>query len=128
MSAGMRSSNLDRSIRFYTEGLGMKVLMKLDPGPVKEIILGFGDKLDQPTVVLSQKKGADASAPVEHGNADTKVVIVVPDIKAAAAKLTGAGYPAGDIQQNGPYKVLLAHDPDGYTYEIVELPAPKKAH
>jgi hypothetical protein len=45
----------------------------------------------------------------------------VADIAAVAAKLSSAGCPAGDIHQNGAYKTLIAHDPDGYKYEIVQM-------
>ena len=128
MSTGMRSSNLERSIRFYTEGLGMIVLTKLVSGPVTEVILGFQGKSDQPGLIVFQTKGADESLPVDHGNADTKVVLGVADIVAVAAKLSSAGFPAGDIRQNGQYKSLIAHDPDGYKYEIVEMPAARNGH
>src|SRR4030081_124140 len=90
MSTGMRSSNLERSIRFYTEGLGMIVLTKLVSGPVTEVILGFQGKRDRPGLIVFQTKGADESLPVEHGNADTKVVLGVADIAAVAARLSSA--------------------------------------
>src|SRR5256885_716467 len=61
ISTGMRSSNLDRSIRFYTEGLGMVVLGKIVSGPVKEVIFGFQGKPDQPGVMVFQAQGADES-------------------------------------------------------------------
>jgi catechol 2,3-dioxygenase-like lactoylglutathione lyase family enzyme len=128
MSTGMRSSNLERSIRFYTEGLGMIVLTKLVSGPVTEVILGFQGKSGQPGLIVFQTRGGGESLPVEHGNADTKVVLGVADIVAVAAKLNSAGYPAGDIRQNGPYESLIAHDPDGYKYEIVEMPAAGDGH
>jgi catechol 2,3-dioxygenase-like lactoylglutathione lyase family enzyme len=128
MSTGMRSSNLERSIRFYTEGLGMVVLTKLVSGPVTEVILGFQRNNDRPGLIVFQTKGADESLPVEHGNADTKVVVGVADIAAVAARLSSAGYPAGDIHHNGPYKILIAYDPDGYKYEIVEMPVSRQAH
>jgi catechol 2,3-dioxygenase-like lactoylglutathione lyase family enzyme len=128
MSTGMRSSNLERSIRFYTQGLGMVVLTKVASGPVTELILGFQGKNDQPGLIVFQTKGAEESLPVEHGNADIKVVLGVADIAAVAAKLSSAGYPAGDIHQNSPYKTLITHDPDGYKYEIVEMPASGNGH
>jgi catechol 2,3-dioxygenase-like lactoylglutathione lyase family enzyme len=128
MATGMRSSNLERSIRFYTEGLGMIVLTKLVSGPVTEVILGFQGKRDRPGLIVFQTKGADESLPVEHGNADTKVVLGVTDIAAVAARLSSAGYPVGDIHHNGPYKILITYDPDGYKYEIVEMPVSRQAH
>jgi catechol 2,3-dioxygenase-like lactoylglutathione lyase family enzyme len=128
MSTGMRSSNLERSIRFYTAGLGMVVLQKLVSGPVTEVILGFQGRKDQPALIVFQTQGPGGSLPVEHGNSDTKVVLGVPDVHAVAARMASLGYAASDIHQNGVYKILIAHDPDGYKYEIVEMPASAQEH
>jgi catechol 2,3-dioxygenase-like lactoylglutathione lyase family enzyme len=122
MSTGMRSSNLERSIRFYTEGLGMTVLTTRVSGAVTEVIVGFPNSRDRPGLMVFQKKGDGESRPVDHGNADIKVVLGVPDVSAAASRLRAAGYPTEDTQQQGPYKIFWAQDPDGYRFEIVETP------
>jgi lactoylglutathione lyase len=123
LSTGMRSTNLDRSIRFYTQGLGMTVLTTRDAGPVTEVIFGFQDSHDRSGLMVFQKKDAtDPSAPVDHGNSEMKVVLAVSDVAALAARLRAAGYAASDIKKSGPYKILWAEDPDGYKYEIVQRP------
>src|ERR1700730_5029773 len=123
LSTGMRSSNLDRSIRFYTQGLGMTVLTTRDAGPVKEVIFGFQDSHDRPGLMVFQKKDAtDSSAQFDHGNSEMKVVLAVADVAALAARLRAAGYAGGEIRESGPYKILWAQDPDGYKYEIVQRP------
>ena len=123
LSTGMRSTNLDRSIRFYTQGLGMTVLMTREAGPVKEVIFGFQHGHNRPGMMVFQKKDAiDSSVPVDHGNSEMKVVLAVSDVSALAARLRAAGYAAGEIKASGPYKVLWAEDPDGYKYEIVQRP------
>jgi lactoylglutathione lyase len=128
MSTGMRSSDLDQSIRFYTQGLGMTLLTKRVSGPVTEVIFGFGTGGDGAGLMVFQKKGDGQSTPVDHGNSDTKVVLGVSDIAVTAARLKTAGYPVGEIAEHGPYKVLWAKDPDGYQYEIVETPQSREAH
>src|ERR1700761_7913182 len=79
LSTGMRSSNLERSIRFYTEGLGMTVLTTRVSGPVTEVIFGFPNNRDRPGLIVFQKKGDGESLAVDHGNAEFKVVLGVPD-------------------------------------------------
>ena len=128
MSTGMRSSDLDRSIRFYTQGLGMTLLTRRVSGPVTEVIFGFGAGSDRAGLMVFQKKGDGQSAPVDHGDSDTKVVLGVSDVAATAARLKAAGYPVGEIAEHGPYKVLWVKDPDGYPYEIVETPASHRPH
>lgn len=122
MSTGMRSSNLDRSIRFYTQGLGMTVLTTRVSGPVTEVIFRFPNSRDRPGVMVFQKKGDGESLPIDHGNSETKVVLGVADVAAIANRLLAAGYPVGEVQAHGAYKVLWIQDPDGYQFEIVETP------
>jgi lactoylglutathione lyase len=126
MSTGMRSSDLERSIRFYTQGLGMITLTTRVSGPVTEVIFGFPNSRERPAVIVFQRKGNGESLPVDHGNSEIKVVLGVPDVSAAAARLRSAGYPVEEIQQHGPYKVFWAQDPDGYRFEIVEAPEARK--
>jgi catechol 2,3-dioxygenase-like lactoylglutathione lyase family enzyme len=122
MSTAMRSSDLDRSLRFYTVGLGMVVQGKVVAGPSTEVILGFEGHSDRAGVIVSQTKGPTESLPVDHGNENLKIVLGVADVVATAARLKAAGYSAGEIRSNGGYKILVTHDPDGYTFEIVEHP------
>jgi catechol 2,3-dioxygenase-like lactoylglutathione lyase family enzyme len=126
MSTGLRTADLQRATRFYTEGLGMVVLGKVESAASTEVVFGFAGRKDEPGIIVFQDKGANRTTPVEHGNADTKIVIGVRDAIAIARRLTAAGYSAGDIHEHGPYKILIAHDPDGYKFEIVEMPATTK--
>ena len=63
------------------------------------------------------EQGDGQSAPVDHGNSATKVVLGVSDIATVAARLKAAGYPVGEVAEHGPYKVLWVKDPDGYPYD-----------
>src|SRR3546814_4387022 len=46
----LRSSDLDRSIKFYEQGLGMRVLRTIKMGSTTEVILGFGGGIGQPEI------------------------------------------------------------------------------
>jgi lactoylglutathione lyase len=123
----MRSSNLDQSIRFYTQGLGMTLLTRRVAGPTTEVIFGFGNRIDRAGLMVFQTQGEGQSAPVDHGNSETKIVLGVSDIAATAARLKAAGYPVGEVSEHGPYKILWVQDPDGYKLEIVETPEARQA-
>jgi catechol 2,3-dioxygenase-like lactoylglutathione lyase family enzyme len=127
MSTGMRSSNLDRSTRFYTQGLRMAILTTRVSGPVTEVIFGFPNSRDRPGLMVFQKKGDGESLPIDHGNAETKVVLGVTDVTAVANWLRAAGYAVGEVQAHGPYKVLWIRDPDDHQFEIVETPESRQS-
>jgi hypothetical protein len=46
----------------------------------------------------------------------------MPDVAAIAARLTAAGYEAGEVHGNGNVKVLMIKDPDGHSFELAQLP------
>lgn len=118
ISTGVRSSDLDRSLRFYTQGLGMVVRRTFNKGDRTEVLLGFPNNKDQPAIALMYSKGT--SEAVEHGNTMMKIILGVPDVEAVAAKIAAAGFTGGDLRQHSTAKILIIHDPDGYKYEIVE--------
>jgi lactoylglutathione lyase len=123
MAPAMRSSDMARSIRFYTESLGMRVVAERDMGDSTEVIFAFAGKEKAAGLILFHAKGADGLKSVEHGNTEARVVIGVTDVVAIADKLKEGGYRSEDIQHHDPYKILIAYDPDGYKLEIVEHPA-----
>ena len=100
----------------------MTVLTTRVSGPVTEVIFGFPNSRDRPELMVFQKEGAGQSLPIDHGNAELKVVLGVADVAAVAKRLGTAGYAVSGLQAHGPYKVLWTQDPDGYRFEIVETP------
>ena len=52
IAASLRSSNMDASLRFYTEGLGMVVAHRMPLAKGQEVILGFSKERPQPGIVL----------------------------------------------------------------------------
>jgi catechol 2,3-dioxygenase-like lactoylglutathione lyase family enzyme len=122
MGAAMRSTDLDRSIKYYTSGLGMVVTGKLANGPSTEVFLAFEGRERQTGLIIFKDVTPGKSPPVEHGNAAHRVVLRMPDVAAIATRLTAAGYEAGQIHENGNVKILMIKDPDGYAFELVQLP------
>jgi catechol 2,3-dioxygenase-like lactoylglutathione lyase family enzyme len=121
----LRSTDLDRSIKFYTSGLGMTVVRKIPMGSSTEVILSFGGGPEQPLILLYKDATPGKSPPIEHGNGFGRVVLRVSDATALSAQLVAAGYQVGEAHANSVnhMKVFWVSDPDGYKYEITEVPS-----
>lgn len=123
MAPGMRSTNLEKTIDYYSKTLDMVVRGKVAIGDFTEIILAFEGKEDQPGLIFYKTKGAkNELTPVDHGDSESKVIIGVPDIALTSKRISEAGYTASEIIKNGAYQIIIAHDPDGYKLEIVQHP------
>lgn len=121
MGPALRSSDLDRSVRYYTEGLGMVLARKLVSGTVTEAIFSFGPPQSGQAVILMFKDASpENSEPVANGFG--RIMLRTTDVKSLAARLRAAGYPVGEVREIPEHhmKVLLVRDPDGYEFEITE--------
>ncbi len=117
----LRSSDMEASLRFYTEGLGMMVAHKMPLAKGQEIILGFSKERPQPGIVLVSDETSGKGTKVIPGDGFRRIVVRVPDIQAMSKRLTKAGYPPSPIRDVAMgYRMMIATDPDGYRYELVE--------
>lgn len=111
-------TDLERSLKFYVDGLGLQASTRLpgNPGP-GVIIVGHGQS-QTPFLLIRQSAGdPKRSPPVVHGNGLSRVMLVVPDSAAVAARLTAAGFPHDPVNARG---VFFVKDPDGFSYEIMQ--------
>ncbi len=116
-----RVSNLDRSIAFYTDVLGMQLLRKKDypNGRFTLAFLGYGPESEQATIELTHNWNIDQ---YELGTAYGHIAIEVDDVYAAADAIRHRG---GTItREAGPMKesttiLAFAADPDGYKIELL---------
>lgn len=122
MAAALRSTDLERSIKYYQAGLGMVVTGKLVNGAVTEVFLAFEGRENQPGLLLFRDSTPGKSPALEHGNAADRVLLRMPDVAAIAARLKTAGYEVGEVHTNGNVKVLMIKDPDGHSFELAQLP------
>lgn len=117
----LRVCNLERSINFYTEVLGMQLLRKKDysNGRFTLAFLGYGPESEQTALELTHNWDI---AHYELGNAYGHIAIEVDDVYAAAAAIRQRG---GTItREAGPMKesttiLAFAEDPDGYKIELL---------
>lgn len=118
----LRVGDLDRSLKFYTEILGMSLLRKKDypEGEFTLAFVGYGDEAENTVLELTYNWGTDS---YDLGNAYGHVAIGVGDVYAAADKIKAAG---GDVvREAGPMKggttvIAFVKDPDGYMVELLE--------
>jgi catechol 2,3-dioxygenase-like lactoylglutathione lyase family enzyme len=114
---GLRVSDLERSKKFYTEVLGLKVNAKVPAqGEAVEYLLGLTGDIRADTLIVI-RKGENVPGATEFGN----IVIVVPDGRKMAERVAAAGYPPAKIVDG----TNIIRDPDGYKIELYQRPAPK---
>ena len=120
----LRVGDLDRSIKFYTETLGMKLLRKKDypEGKFTLAFIGYGDERNNTAIELTHNWDTDS---YDIGNAFGHIAIEVDDVYEATDKIRALG---GEIiREAGPMNagttiIAFVKDPDGYE---IELLAPK---
>ena len=122
----LRVGNLQRSIDFYTQVLGMTLLRTSDNREYKYTLafLGYeGGNPGQAEIELTYNYGVDH---YDMGTAYGHIALAVPDAKAACDKIRAAG---GNVtREAGPVKggstvIAFVTDPDGYKIELIERPA-----
>jgi lactoylglutathione lyase len=118
----LRVGDLDRSLKFYTEVLGMRLLRRADypEGKFTLAFVGYGDEREQAVLELTHNWGVDR---YELGNAYGHVAIEVDDAYRACADLKQRG---GKVtREAGPMKhgttvIAFVEDPDGYKIELIQ--------
>ena len=118
----LRVGNLDRSVKFYTEVLGMKLLRTTDRPEQKYSLAFVGyDTEDRSAVLeLTYNYGTDR---YDLGSAFGHIAIEMPDVARACAAVKAKG---GTVtREAGPVKggttvIAFVEDPDGYKIEFIE--------
>src|SRR5882757_2204361 len=118
----LRVGNLQRSLDFYVQVLGMRLLRTTDRPEQKYTLafVGYADESEQAVLELTYNYGVER---YELGSAFGHVAIGVPDVAAACDRIRKAG---GTIaREPGPVKggttvIAFVQDPDGYKIELIE--------
>ena len=119
----LRVGDLEQSIAFYTEVLGMQLLRRKDypTGRFTLAFLGYGPESDH--TVLELTHNWDTSA-YELGDGYGHIALGVEDIHSTCAGIADQG--GRVVREPGPMKhgstvIAFVEDPDGYKGELVEL-------
>lgn len=118
----LRVGDLQRSVRFYTEVLGMKLLRTTDRPDQKYSLafVGYDDEDRASVLELTYNYGVDR---YEMGGAFGHLAIEVPDAARACDEVRAKG---GTVtREAGPVKggatvIAFVQDPDGYKIEFIE--------
>ena len=122
----LRVGNMQRSIDFYTQVLGM-TLLRTTRRPVQKYdlaFLGYGSNPGHAEIELTYNYGVER---YEQGTAFGHIAIGVPDVAATcavvrdrAAALGGAVTREAGPVQGGAKVIAFITDPDGYKIELIE--------
>jgi lactoylglutathione lyase len=118
----LRVGNLQRSIDFYTQVLGMKLLRTSENPDYKYTLafVGYGNNPEHAEIELTYNWGVES---YEAGTAFGHIALGVPDAYAACEKIKVAG---GNVtREAGPVKggstvIAFVTDPDGYKIELIQ--------
>lgn len=118
----LRVGNLERSIKFYTEVLGMQLLRQKDypEGRFTLAFVGYGDESDHAILELTHNWDTDS---YDLGNGFGHIAIAVENAAAACAEIKKRG--GKIVREAGPMKhgttvIAFVEDPDGYKIELIE--------
>ncbi|MCA1805875.1 MAG: lactoylglutathione lyase [Xanthomonadaceae bacterium] len=117
----LRVGNLDRSIRFYTEVLGMKLLRRKDypEGKFTLAFVGYGDESDSSVIELTHNWDTDA---YDIGSGYGHIALEVDDVYRATDEIKQQG--GKILREAGPMNagttiISFVEDPDGYPIELI---------
>lgn len=118
----LRVGDLDRSLKFYTEVLGMQLLRRKDypDGKFTLAFVGYGDEDAHTVLELTYNWGVDT---YDLGTAFGHIAIEVDDAYQACEEAIGKGgkvvRPAGPMKHGGSV-IAFIEDPDGYKIEFIQ--------
>ena len=117
----IRSGNLESSIAFYTEIMGMKLLRQKDypKGEFTNAFLGYGDESEQAALELTYNWGVES---YDMGTGFGHIALEVDDVYEATAQIKAKG--GKIIRDAGPMNagtriIAFVEDPDGYQIELI---------
>lgn len=118
----LRVGDLPRSLRFYTEVLGMRLLRQHDypDGKFTLAFVGYGPESEQAVIELTYNYGVDS---YDLGAGFGHVALEVEDAAAACAQIKARGGKV--VREAGPMKhgttvIAFVEDPDGYRIELIQ--------
>jgi lactoylglutathione lyase len=118
----IRVNDLDESLRFYCDGLGMKLLRKHDfpGGRFTLAFVGYGDEAAQAVIELTYNWDTHQ---YDVGNGFGHLAVSVDDIYTACEALRAKGVKV--VREPGPMQhgstvIAFVEDPNGYRIELIQ--------
>lgn len=119
----LRVGNLDESLKFYCDVLGMKLLRQKDypGGKFTLAFVGYGDESDHSVIELTYNWGVDS---YDIGDGYGHIALGVDDIYTTCDQIKTMG--GNVVREPGPMKhgstvIAFVQDPTGYKVELIQL-------
>ncbi len=119
----LRVGNLQASLDFYCQVLGMKLLRQKDypSGQFTLAFVGYGDESETSVLELTYNWGVEK---YDLGNAYGHIALGVDDIYATCEQIKANGGKV--VREPGPMKhgstvIAFIEDPDGYKVELIQV-------
>jgi lactoylglutathione lyase len=123
----LRVGNLQESLKFYCDVLGMKLLRQKDypGGEFTLAFVGYGEESDHTVLELTHNWSVEK---YDLGNAYGHIALGVHDIYATCETIKQLGGKV--VREPGPMKhgstiIAFVDDPDGYKVELIQLKTPE---
>ncbi len=117
----LRVGDLERSIQFYTDVLGMKLLRRKDypEGEFTLAFVGYGDEAEESVIEMTYNWGVDS---YDLGDGYGHIALEVDDVYKATEAIRERG--GKIIRDAGPMNagatiIAFVEDPDGYAIELI---------
>jgi lactoylglutathione lyase len=122
LHAMIRVSDLEKSLTFYTNILGMKLLRlhEYPEGKFTLAFVGFGDEKDHAVIELTYNWGVTS---YDKGNAFGHIAIEVEDAYKTCELIKSKGGKVvreAGAMQHGTTVIAFIEDPDGYKIELIQ--------
>lgn len=118
----LRVGNLEKSLDFYQNVLGMKLLRRKDypEGRFTLAFVGYGDETDSTVLELTHNWDTER---YDSGNAYGHIAVEVDDAYEACERVKRQG--GNVVREAGPMKhgttvIAFVEDPDGYKIEFIQ--------
>lgn len=118
----LRVGDLERSLAFYTEVLGMRELRRQDypDGRFTLAFVGYQDESEGAVIELTHNWDTGA---YDIGNGFGHLAVAVPDAYRACDEIRARGGKV--VREAGPMKhgstvIAFVEDPDGYKIELIQ--------
>ncbi|AGF52396.1 slr0381 [Synechocystis sp. PCC 6803] len=123
----IRVGDLDKSLQFYCDILGMNLLRKKDypSGEFTLAFVGYGKESENAVIELTHNWGTDK---YDLGNGFGHIALGVEDIYSTCDKIRDKGGKV--VREPGPMKhgttvIAFVEDPDGYKIELIQTSSKK---
>ncbi|MBS9384274.1 MAG: lactoylglutathione lyase [Dolichospermum sp. BR01] len=123
----LRVGNLEESLKFYCDVLGMKLLRRKDypAGEFTLAFVGYGEESDHSVLELTHNWGVEK---YDLGSAYGHIALGVHNIYATCETIGELGGKV--VREPGPMKhgstvIAFVEDPDGYKVELIQLKTPE---